>query len=393
MEGFALRGHQTVRLLAALLLTGCSSSGLPSSPPTVPTNSRTAFVVTGDFETGSYAVLPIQDPRAAAVDLGAVHGDAVARTYENQIYVVNRFGADNIQRIDPQQNWETVFQCSVGNGSNPHDIAFASPRKAYVSRYEESSVAIVDPSVGPDCEGFWIGEIDLSSFADADGIPEMDQMVIVNGLLFVALQRLNRNLFFEPTDASFLVVIDTATDQPIDTRPNTPAIDPIELTWTNPLGAGKGLPLDPATGDILVVQVGSFATIGDGGVETIAPTTFARSRILITEEDLGLNITDFVAVDGRNAWAIAVDEHFLNQVVQIDMNLREIVQTPLRSETILTDMEFEPQSGSIWLSDRSFDNAGVRVFQASDGAGIENPPFTTGLPPVDIVFLEPESED
>ena len=43
-------------------------------------------------------------------------------------------GQDNIQIIDPAQNYATVHQFSTGNGSNPQDISFVSPTKAYVTR-------------------------------------------------------------------------------------------------------------------------------------------------------------------------------------------------------------------------------------------------------------------
>ncbi|MBC8149146.1 MAG: hypothetical protein H8E96_05660 [Verrucomicrobiaceae bacterium] len=379
-------------LLGTALLSACGSNATSDPELNFPPGAPSAFVVTGDFETGSYAVLPTENPADVAPDLGGIHGDAVARAYQGQVFVINRFGADNIQKIDPARGWTTTFQCSVGNGSNPHDMAFVSPTKAYVTRYEETSIAIVDPSVGADCAGFRIGEIDLSAFADSDGIPEMDQMVLIDDRLFVSLQRLNRNRFFEPDDESLLVVIDTNTDLPLDTRPDTAKVDPIVLTWTNPLGASRGLPLDPATGDILVAQVGSFAVIGDGGVETINPRTFARSRILITESDLGRNITDFVQVDGRNAWVLVTDENFRNFVVQIDTTLREEIRTIFESDAFLTDIEFSPRENSIWLSDRSLKNAGLRIFSALDGAGIEAPPISTGLPPVDILFLTPASE-
>ena len=377
-------------LLFLLVLGACTGSdpgaGLPDDPGD-PGTQPSAFIVTGDFESGSFATMPLAQPADANVDRGQLHGDAVARTFDGMVYVVNRFGADSIQAIDPSDGWRTRYQCSVGNGTNPHDIAFASGEKAYVTLYEEATLLIVDPSVGPTCAGFETGRIDLSPFADADGIPEMDQMAIVDGRLFVSLQRLARDRFFEPAGTSLVVVIDIATDTFVDTDPATPEIDAIPLTWTNPLGASRGLPRDPATGEIIVVQVGSFGIIGDGGVETIDPTTFERARILLSEEDLGLNITDFAAVDGRNAWVIATDEAFTNYVLKVDTTLRESVRTLFEAEVYLTDLEYEPRGGKIWLTDRSFTAAGLRIFDAEDGDGFDTV-FPTGLPPADIVFVD-----
>ena len=73
----------------------------------------------------------------------------MARVHEDVVYVVNRLGGDNVQALDPAQGFATRWQCSVGNGATPHDIAFAARDKAYVTLYEEPELLVVDPSVGP----------------------------------------------------------------------------------------------------------------------------------------------------------------------------------------------------------------------------------------------------
>ena len=57
--------------------------------------------------------------------------------------------------------------------------------------------------------------IDLSPWADDDGFPEMDQMVLVGDRLFVSIQRLDRTDFFRPTGKGALVVGDTTDDSVI----------------------------------------------------------------------------------------------------------------------------------------------------------------------------------
>jgi DNA-binding beta-propeller fold protein YncE len=119
------------------LVAGCSSGGVETrdrgeTPP--PLEGTSAFVVTSDFQTGSFAVFPVLQPDAVARDVERIHSDAVARVQGGLIYVVNRLGGDNVQAIDPAAGYATRWQCSVDNGSNPHDIAFAAPDKAYVTR-------------------------------------------------------------------------------------------------------------------------------------------------------------------------------------------------------------------------------------------------------------------
>ncbi|HUK62737.1 MAG TPA: hypothetical protein VLV15_05365, partial [Dongiaceae bacterium] len=106
-----------------------------------------AFVVCTDFMTGSLGVADLAT-RAVTPDAAEIGSDAVARWYDGLLYVVNRYGGDNIQVIDPSAGYATLRQFSVGNGSNPQDITFVSPTKAYVSRYGSAAIAIVNPATG-----------------------------------------------------------------------------------------------------------------------------------------------------------------------------------------------------------------------------------------------------
>jgi len=128
-----------------------------------------AFVFQTDYSTGSLSVDDLA-PRTAHCDVAPVNSDATLRWYGGLLYVVNRYGADNIQVIDPATH-ATLRQFSVGNGSNPHDIAFASPTRAYVTRFESTDLWIVNPVTGAHT-----GTVSLAAFADADGIPEMDRL-------------------------------------------------------------------------------------------------------------------------------------------------------------------------------------------------------------------------
>ena len=98
-------------------------------------------------------------------------------------------------------------------------------------------------------------------------------------------------------------------------------------------------------------------------------------------------------IDGRRAWALVTDRSFRNFVIQIDTSLREETLSIFESDAYLTNIEFDAPNNSIWLSDRSFQNAGIRIFSADDGRGIEDPPIETGLAPIDILFLDPTPAD
>ena len=126
------------------------------------------------------------------IRLGGVHSDAIARFFSGRVYVVNRLGADSIQIIDPQQGFTTPTngELSVDNGSNPQDIVFVNANKAYVSRLDSPTLFILNPTTLQKT-----GELNLSSLIkpnDLDGSPEPAYMLIRNGLVYVALQHIDR---------------------------------------------------------------------------------------------------------------------------------------------------------------------------------------------------------
>ena len=156
-----------------------------------------AILTTTDFSSGSLAVVNLETYQAT-VNLLNIHGDASVQTYRGKIYVVNRLGQDNILVLDPDDLTTPVLQFSVGNGSNPQHIAFASETKAYVSRLKSERVLVVNPATGDS-----LGSVDLSFVADADGLPEATFLTIFDGRLYVTCQRLDRTNHFgrQPTEA------------------------------------------------------------------------------------------------------------------------------------------------------------------------------------------------
>ena len=186
------------------------------------------FVLTSDFSTGSTAFLPAGGSEAQINILG-VHSDAVGHYDNGRIYIINRFGQDNILVLDAADLSTPLTQFSVGNGSNPHDIEIVAPDKAYVTRYGTSELLVVDPRDGTE-----LARIDLSAFADADGLPEVSQIVRVGGRVYLSCQRLDRNGSWGPVDDSFLIVVDIASDSLVDVDPDVEGVQGIVLSAPNP---------------------------------------------------------------------------------------------------------------------------------------------------------------
>jgi hypothetical protein len=336
-----------------------------------------AVIASTDFETGMLATVAVRPPRRVAHPDAAIHSDAVIRVSGGMVFVVNRFLGDNIQRLDPERKFRTRFQCSTGNASNPQDIVVVAPDKAYVTRYDRPELWIVDPSVG-DCSLFRRGVIDLSAFADGDGLPEMDQMAIVEGRLFVAVQRLDRRRGFAPTGPSRVVVIDVATDT---------VTGDIELHGSNPFGDASSIVREPGTGRLVFASVGDIYTVGDGGLERVDPFTLqAEGRFFIDENQLGGNVLDFVLLSPAKGYAILQDADLQNRLVDFDPTSARPPRTLYRRQAYLPDIALGPD-GLLWLADQGLPDPGIELFDTITDKPVLRQPLGVGLPPFSIGFV------
>jgi hypothetical protein len=337
-----------------------------------------AVIVTTDFETGRLAVTRAERPRRAHVLDTPIHADAIVRASGGQVFVVNRLGGDNVQVLDPRR-LTTRLQCSTGTRSNPHDIAVVAPTKAYVTRHGEPDLWIVDPSARS-CDRFRIGRIDLGAFADADGIPEMNQLAVVGSRLFVTLERLDRLHGFDPAREGALAVVDTTADA-------VEAIVP--LLATHPFGDASGLPRDPASGALLVNLAGRFARVGDGGIQRVDPATLvAEPGFLLSEDAAGGSITDFVLVSAARGYAIVFvpGDPPRNVVVAFDPVAGVVTRRLLTRPTYLPDLALAPD-GLLWLADQSLPAPGIRIFDPRTDTQLTRRALPLGLPPFAIAFL------
>jgi hypothetical protein len=367
LAGFAL-------LLAALL----------GAAPIHAAASR-GFVLTTDYTTGTLSVVDLTT-RAVTADVALVSPDPFARWYDGLLYVVNRLGYDNVQVIDPASGYATVRQFSVGSGTNPQDIAFASPSKAYVSRLGSPDLLVVDPRSGTPT-----GTISLAAWADADGNPEAAHMTLVGELLFVALERLTN---FVPADTGLVVVIDTQADTVYDADPFTPGLQVVRLPGENP---GTDFALLPpgapmADSHLFIGCTGRWGVL-DGGIAEIVvpgwaqgmPTAITCPGYAITEAALGGDAADVVAYGAGHSYAVVSDASYNTSLVVWDPDAGTKLGTLYApGGYCLADVALDDRR-ELYACNSSFEAPGLHVFAAGDDVRLAGP-IGTGLPPVQIVF-------
>jgi hypothetical protein len=336
-----------------------------------------AFITTTDFVTGSSSVIWLDSAHTHTNNVRAVYSDAVCRYFGGFVYVVNRYGADNIQILDPANGFSTVRQFSVGSGSDPHDILVINPTKAYVTRYNTNDLWIVNPATGVKT-----GSISLAGLADADGVAEMDQMARVGNRVFVTVQRIDRNNYYQPVGDSYVAVIDITTDSLVDVDPVAPGVQSIALTATDPF---SDIQLDPYSGKLYVACVGSFG-LNDGCVELVDPVALLSDGCLVSEAGCGGDITDVEIVSPDKGYAIVVDASFNTVLTRFDVHTGRctgVVFSP--GGYVLNDVECSPY-GEVFLADRTPTNPGIRIFDIVTDNQTTTNPIDVGLPPFDICF-------
>ena len=293
-------------LLMSVFVLGCpDDSGNvddfpPPPPPPQPEELNVAFVLTTDFTTGSYSTVDLDTRRVTPdINAGGVHSDAIARFFNGRIYVVNRFGVDSIQIIDPEADFTTPARAelSVGNGTDPHDIVFINATKAYVSRYKTAELLIINPTT------LRIrGSIPLANLTkpgDGDGVPEPHLMLFHDGLVYLLLQHLD---FTEETAPG--VPEKVARGEVVILDPDTDRVrEVLTLNGRNPF---SDIVFSPALNRILVSSVGDFEVL-DGGIEVInpnTPTPTVERGFRVTEAALEGDITHFAIVSATKGFAV-----------------------------------------------------------------------------------------
>ncbi|MEZ4648517.1 MAG: FlgD immunoglobulin-like domain containing protein [Candidatus Eisenbacteria bacterium] len=343
------------------------------------------FVLTTDYATGSSSTVGLLSPWNTQLDVEPVGADPVARYAFGLLYVVNRLGGDNLQVIDPATN-ATLHQHSVGSGANPQDVSVLSPTRAYLSLYNSTDLIEMNPITGE-----ILDRIDLSVFADSDGLPEAARLHFDDPYMYVQIQRLDRGQFYEPVGDSYLAVIDTRNNSLVDPDPDESGLPGIALTaTTNPFGP---MELDLRTGRHLLVPCpGSYVSQADGGLERVDLDAWTSDGLVMSGSDLGGDLVDLCAYEGDTMFAIVSNSSFVTCLVELDLAAGSVGSTLYCSDGFdLADCAYASE-GWLYVADRSFDDPGVRVFNAASGAQASGPVYV-GLPPVELHVLRPATSD
>jgi hypothetical protein len=336
----------------------------PDSGPT----SATAFAVATDFATTGVAStisIPALDVTAPAIE-GVASTDPIARLQGDRLFVVNRYGQDNITILDPAR-LTLIDQISTGAGSNPQDAARVGDR-LYVAALASPGLLVVDLT-RPD-EGV-VDTIDLSQLDPKDGLPDCVSVIAVGDQIVAVCTVLDES--FTPRGPGQIALIAGGV-----------VVDTVPMTQVRPFGLAQAA---PAGDSVLVTTVLDFADPDAGGcVERIAigNGTLEASGCLVENADLGGMVSAL-------AWNPAGDGIWMTVTTSFDEKdfgpHGDLVSLPAGGEPARAELpeEVRPMdlavcpTGHLVISDAT---RGVRVLAPGAERELTSAPLDVGLPPV-----------
>ena len=366
-----LRKDDTLRLTAPRGESLISAAAQP-----LPT-TNVALVLTSDGAMGGYSVVELASQRVSKdLRTGGVHHDAIARVFRGRVYVLNRQPADSLQILEPALGFITPPNgvLSLGNGSNPQDIVFVNSNKAYISRLGVAQLLIINPTTLQRT-----GEVDLRTLikpGDPDGSPEPAFMLHNNGLVYVALQHLDRQQPRLPAVANGeIVVLDPHTDR---------VVTVLQLPSSKPVSE---LQFSPTLDRILVSVVGETG-VADGGIAVINPATnTADTRFMSSEAALGGDVTAFVIVSRTKGFALVRDPDGAQTLLTFDPTSGQRLVRLVGPLQMVAPFLALNSRQEVYLADGGA--SALRIFDAITDNAITTNPLNVGtLAPRFNVFLE-----
>ena len=363
-----------------------------------------AFAATASFPTGQIERISLSDGYVVNGTYPATQSDIRVETDDNTIYQLGRFQLDSLTKFDALDTSVVEYQFSLNGeeiAANPYDVIFVNETKAYVLRYGSPTVWIINPAAQTEAD-FKIGEIDLSAYdpdtTDEDLSPNAESAVIVDGKLFVLMQRLTG---FNPIETGYVAVFDIETNTEIDTgKGETDGLKGIPLGTLNPTNirynettqeiyvTGRGnifvafnaLPGDPYSGGLFAIDQTTYDTnqlLDDGDESTNNGQGFIE-RTLVLSDDKGY-VSFYTGSDPDTFASLTTLRTFNPSTGEVG----ELVSAVDGQSIATLDLGSD---ATVWVGISGDTPGFTRLDPASDT--VVEPSVATSFNPINVIFLE-----
>lgn len=320
-----------------------------------------AFAFATDYTSaGQLYLLGLSDTQAQITNTGVqeLGSSATIHLFDDLLFVLHDgyslISSDNLQILDPLDNYTTYGQWSTGNGTNPHDVAVTGLR-AFISLYNPSADS---DNVDGDALPGDVIEMNLSDgsithryaftpFLNADSSQAAlaDHLLLNGNSLYVLLQDLDPTTF--AADASGKLGI-------IDVE-NHSISDVITLQGRNP----TSLALSTDGTRLFISHMAtydytsqSFDTSTEfGGIEILNTTTFT-TEAFFNDEDLG-GYVECVSVSDDFVYAVVSNVAggtFTSVIKQLPQNAFDVNEAVTFDDSDTDIRAVVVQNGFVWIS-------------------------------------------
>jgi YVTN family beta-propeller protein len=344
-----------------LLLSACGDDAGSPNPSGDELPTATVYALGSDSaSSGILSRFDLPNTEATVnVVAGVVASDSVMRVFDDKLYIINRFGSDNITIVDTATN-SLIAQLSTGAGTNPQDVAVVGSR-LYICAFNTSGILVMDAE-DPDGP---VDTIDLSAY-DPDGIPDCASIIAHGDKLYATFGLLDPEFV---SHGGKVVVIDSTTDQ-VETD--------FDLSFNNPFGfiISTGAGSDSAfDGDLLVQTTEDFGD-GNGCIERVTPGAApGSSGCLIENPTLG-GYVSVLQASGDTVWAAVNASPTVGKVVAIAAGGEIDAASLTAASQHPTDLAICP-TGHLITNDR---NDGTLHVYDANGEELTTEPLDVGLP-------------
>lgn len=263
--------HQRLLAAGAVVIASCAA-GCGEPPNSLsrtydgPPLSSPAIVLLSNLQVSGLGRIEVDGHMTEVPDIALGSDPALARSGEklfaivrdqNLVYEIDPSTLALTNKFVPYEDTEIATPRMVCNrpvkGINPQDVAIDSWGRRWITRYDIPTIAVVAS------DGSFSGTVDLSAYADADGLPEVAGVHIVGDRAYVAIERLDRCSAtgeWLPTGPGQILEIDAA---------NLTVLKSIMLGGSNPFGRLVPVPWDPSGNTVVVALANRFLHIDDMG--------------------------------------------------------------------------------------------------------------------------------
>lgn len=331
-----------------------------------------AVVAAGDFISPGTGILSKLDVTKLTMTQNVVptvaQGDPALRYIGGKLYVVNRFGSNNITIVDGKT---LMFeeQISTGANSNPQDVAVVGD-KLYVPALGTAGVVVITRGSPA------LTTIDLSALDTMganDGKPDCVSAYAVGTKVYVACAVLDN---FNAVEVGKIAVIDTATDTMVTS---------VSMSYKNPNGLFVRSPEGSTyAGDLLIPTVPDYQNYATGCLERVSTAATPAVSCGLTNQQLGgFGNRLAVADDGSLLYiAVATFDASFNQTGALrgfDLASGTLWTAALSTATeLIVDVAACP-GGDIVAADKTLNAGGLRVWRDTEQRTTEA--MSIGLPP------------